>query len=843
MIRSVLSIALSISLTSSSASAAILKMGTLSPYYQNLANLEHGTTITSTAEAAPGYDLRSIIDPSQFPGPDDNGMFRFADKDQREVFIIDLGRIRTSGLAVIRTHSYDGPIHGDPDNRRPRQMIIQASPDGNEESWQELRSCIGKENVPRKQSIVWEDKPIRFLRFDLGRNTDGIGSSMSYILIYRRYKFPPLDERLGDINNLLKPDIPELKSFRSALADNNLDRAIAALRHHFGHNRFTIRTISSPHDSSFEEWKHNKVSYNGRVWKIPGNRFDWHYFPCDLSHEPPSYWVAGRQFWYVANYYKGTKDEKYIRSAAKMIRQWMTDLPCPGVHTMPFLEGRDIMNNGWPAIRVANRAYGLTASLVTFAPFREKFDDQTWVELLYSIWEHTQFLAHVVPDLGGNWLTWANERLLVNAKRFPEYRDQKSWLQIGQKEFERVVLDDVSDDGKECEDTTFYCIRAIDEIIEMDEVFEEFGIALSPKVKARVRNALDFPAWVTQPDFRKPAIGDMGMIGTPRKSIQLIDRYASKWNRDDLIYINTRGREGTKPKLTSRAFLDDGWFIMRSDWDDGLDARHLVFRAPPDGCRGHGHRDVLAMVLYAYGRPLLIDSGRTLYGIKGSTEYCHTNAHNTVTIDKKSQKHGPGKVHHWESTSAYDFVDAEHSLYEGITHRRKIIFVKPDYYIIIDNIMGQGEHTLDWNYHFLEKANPTQIGGIIRTNFSTGGNLSILPVPWDEVTESNPKSFTYVSSEIKGGKEVPSKGWRVRIRNHLPQRLITILLPFKGTKPPADLQVDLVQPHIIKIQHDQNIDLVAWKPPNTKETWSLSHQGSLEQVSKAIVVRRAIETK
>ena len=65
--------------------------------------------------------------------------------------------------------------------------------------------------------------------------------------------------------------------------------------------------------------------------------------------------------------------------------------------------------------------------------------------------------------------------------------------------------------------------------------------------------------------------------------------------------------------------------------------------------------------------------------------------HNTVTVDEAPQKHGPGQVKAWESTDTYDLADAQHALYDDLTHRRRVIFVKPDYYVLIDDLTGKGQ--------------------------------------------------------------------------------------------------------------------------------------------------------
>ena len=113
--------------------------------------------------------------------------------------------------------------------RNPRQIIAKISPDGKNGNWRTVRSFIGKENVPRRFSMVWDDEPVRYLRFDLGKNTDRIGSRMSDVRVFPRFQYPPLAERLSDIDNLLKPDLAELQPFRSALVAEKYDEAVVEL--------------------------------------------------------------------------------------------------------------------------------------------------------------------------------------------------------------------------------------------------------------------------------------------------------------------------------------------------------------------------------------------------------------------------------------------------------------------------------------------------------------------------------------------------------------------------------------------------------------------------------------
>ena len=768
-------------LLTATAQAGVQKMGQVSECYQNLLSLDRGAAVSSSSELAEGFDLRTIIDPVRFPGPE-GGTLLFADRRQPESLTIDLGAVYDSGRVIIRTHPGDGPVYGDADHRRPRTMKVHACAEQGDErttlvSWTEPGS------VPRKQSVAWDGRPVRRLVIDLGDNADGIGSRLADVELFRAHRLPSIAERLHDLDQLLRADEPGLAAYRAARAAHDDVRAVAALRAHFGRARVEIGTASEKHRRYVEDFKNNVVRFDERCWRIPGQRFDWYVIPCEVSDEPPSYWLAGSLFWYLPDYYQGHREPALARDGARMIREWMTEVPCPGVHRVPGRSG-SVIAEGWPAIRTANRTGGLARALTLFAPLRSDFDDHTWVNLLYAIWEHAAFLAQVSPELGGNWLTWANERLILTACDFPEFSDQPQWLEVGRHSFETLVRRDLTASGKECEDSTYYCLRAMKEVLHTYTVFEKAGVALPEDVRTKVRNALDFPAWVHQPGFRNPGIGDMGVVCDPIEHLPLVHDYAGAWGRADLLHIASRGREGAPPALTSRAFLPDGWFILRSGWGDGLDAKHLVFRAPPAGCRGHGHQDVLGLVLYGYGRPLLIDPGMTLYGVKGSEQYAATAMHNTVTVDGQPQPYGPGKVNAWKASASLDLADAEHALYPGIVHRRRVAFVQREYYLVIDDFAGTGLHSLEWNYHFLDGAAPAVNHGVLCTQFPSGGNLAIVPLA-EDLLPGEAKAFKYVTSGPEGGTEVASTGWRFRVKAQLPRRVVTVLVPFKGREAPA----------------------------------------------------------
>ena len=337
MIKTPCSILLTVWLSATTL-AGVQKMGEVSEYYQNLLSLDRGAAVTSSSELAAGFDLRTIIDPVRFPGAE-GGTLVFADRRQPESLTIDLGAVYDSGRVIIRTHPGDGPVYGDADHRRPRTMKVQALAEQAGEgttlvSWTEPGS------VPRKQSVAWDGRPVRRLVIDLGDNVDGIGSRLADIELFRAYRLPTIAERLGDLDRLLRADEPGLSAFRAARAAHDDAAAVVALRAHFGRARVEIGTASEKHRRYVEDFKNNIVRFDERCWRIPGQRFDWYVIPYDVSDEPPSYWLAGSLFWYLPDYYQDHREPGLAHDAARMIREWMTEVPCPGVHRVPGAAGR-----------------------------------------------------------------------------------------------------------------------------------------------------------------------------------------------------------------------------------------------------------------------------------------------------------------------------------------------------------------------------------------------------------------------------------------------------------------------------------------------------------------------
>src|SRR6185295_18230461 len=112
-----------------------------------------------------------------------------------------------------------------------------------------------------------------------------------------------------------------------------------------------------------------------------------------------------------------------------------------------------------------------------------------------------------------------------------------------------------------------------------------------------------------------------------------------------------------------------------------------------------------------FGEPYLVDPGTYCYtaNARWRNYFRSTAAHSTVTVDGLSQaipagpfawqKRPRARLRRWISTDSFDLADADHDAYhrlpDPVTHRRRVFFAKPRYWVVVDELDGKVEHRID----------------------------------------------------------------------------------------------------------------------------------------------------
>ncbi|WP_135553481.1 heparinase II/III domain-containing protein [Paenibacillus cymbidii] len=165
--------------------------------------------------------------------------------------------------------------------------------------------------------------------------------------------------------------------------------------------------------------------------------------------------------------------------------------------------------------------------------------------------------------------------------------------------------------------------------------------------------------------------------------------------------------EANQPELPAcKTFPDCGRIMIRtgSARDDSL----LLFEGGPQSFE-HTHHDKGQFVLEAYGELLALDPGMISYSDPTHRELTRTGMHNALTIGGRNQAYKDAaraaiveKLHD-EPRYAYICADLANSYRELTSYKRRIVFVKPYYVLVLDDIAAAEAESMEWNFHSIGK--------------------------------------------------------------------------------------------------------------------------------------------
>lgn len=174
---------------------------------------------------------------------------------------------------------------------------------------------------------------------------------------------------------------------------------------------------------------------------------------------------------------------------------------------------------------------------------------------------------------------------------------------------------------------------------------------------------------------------------------------------------------------------DIGWVGMHSDLSDPEDVM-LLFKSSPMGSFNHSHADQNHFVIYGYGEPLVIDSGYyDWYGSPHDVNWTRqTKAHNSILVNGEGQPifditaNGSITDYFAGPAGVYTAGDAAPA-YKGRLSKfeRHVSYVRPDTFLIVDELAAENPSTFTWCCHALEQM---QIDEATRRITITQGNAA-----------------------------------------------------------------------------------------------------------------------
>ncbi len=614
-----------------------------------------------------------------------------------------------------------------------------------------------------------------------------------------------------------------------------------------------------------------------------GDPIDWHFDPVAGRRAPRVHWSRinpldteqlgdhkviwelNRHQWAVTlgQAYRYTDDERYAEKFAACVREWMQANP-PGIGI-----------NWASSLEIAYRLVAWSWALFLFRGSKA-LSAALYVEMLE--WIRVQ-ARHVERYLSyyfspNTHLTGEALGLFYTGLMFPELDGAERWCQLGRRilleQLERQVLED----GVYFEQATCYQRYTVEIYLHFLMLASRHGIDVPAAARERVQRMLDFLLAISSPNGALPQIGDgdggvllplsrrapddyRGVFGTAAVFFGRSDyAWAAGGAVPEIIWL--LGVEGLRvfdslppdppvSAVPSRLFPHGGYAVLRSGWDRS--AHRLIFDVGPHGCPasgGHGHADLLSVQCSLFGEPYLIDPGTCVYtGDPQWRDYFRgTAAHSTVTVDGLEQATPAGlfkwrqrpraRLRRWISTELLDMADGYHDAYhrlpDPVTHRRRVLFVKPRYYVIVDDLAGRSEHRIDLRFQFAPMEVTLNPDSWVLAADSSGRECRML------VSATAP-----LQTELVYGRTEPLQGWVspdygrrepapmlvCSTVARLPLRIVTLLFPVDNlfALPPTvsasieHRQIDLLFEQGNETLHigDENI-VVERKPGGPKHT-------------------------
>ena len=473
-----------------------------------------------------------------------------------------------------------------------------------------------------------------------------------------------------------------------------------------------------------------------------GEDIDWGFNPTtvldsklDRDHEWT--WQLNRHSAWVtlARAYQATGDERFAREFDLQFSDWIAECPVPvnGANQRAYSKWRTIeagirMSWTWPSV---------------FTIFRRSpsVKDSTLISMLKSMIEHGRYLRSY--PTGGNWLTMEMNGLFHVGVLLPFAGESKDWRDFAAQRLVAELDTQVYPDGAQIELTPGYHNVALRSFLGPVEIAGTYGHSLPDGYLAKLERMFAYNMWVMRPDRDAPRWNDswhVDVSGTLKKGFALFD------HRKDFQWIATSGQGGRRPDHTSHFFPYAGQVVLRSGW--GSDALFLGFEAGSFGY-GHQHEDKLGIVIFAYGKELLVEGGSYAYDASKWRRYVLSSyAHNVVLVDGQGQvQRGLPRQQYlskepidvsFHSDENYDYARGTYDLGFGrreqrpVRHVREVVFVKTrGLFFVRDTLesLDGKSHSYQAMFHLdARKVDVDKDSGIVETQDEAVANIRIVPL-------------------------------------------------------------------------------------------------------------------
>jgi hypothetical protein len=413
------------------------------------------------------------------------------------------------------------------------------------------------------------------------------------------------------------------------------------------------------------------------------------------------------------------RDPAHGAAFARLFNQWYDTRD----HVVGEIQSLDVI---WYTLGLAQRSLVFSSAYLTFrqAP---ALDGPTQARLLKALLGAARWLAEEHDTFRyGNWQVTGICALYEIAVTWPEFTEAAGWRASAWQRIQEHLELDVYPDGGHSERSPSYHQHMLSCLARAASVAELNG---QPPLQAHPRFAALY-RWLlaqTTPLGCTTNFNDSHLIWPSQWTLQgavlledaclkgLAEQYgtpdqiawglASLPDRPAGTAAQVYARLESRPPQLESSLLDTSKFAtLRSD--AGPEALFMAVNYGPlvgHEYESHSHLDALSFVCAGYGRPLAVEAGLPLTSYDDplyKSWIRSAAAHNVVRVDDADPDEASKEADlvTWWTSPVADLFEAEHDGYanRGVQHRRAILFVKGEYWIVFDTLALNVPHQLDW---------------------------------------------------------------------------------------------------------------------------------------------------
>ena len=489
---------------------------------------------------------------------------------------------------------------------------------------------------------------------------------------------------------------------------------------------------------------------------------DWKSNPTYNGYKEWTWQLSRHHEWRCLGWcYRQTGDERYASAFVDFLMSWCEQAECPENINSHATECWRTIEAG---IRMTkNWHYAIHAFINS--PY---LTDHVIATYLKSIWEHGYRLRSFHAT--GNWLIMEMAGLSHIGMLYPFMKDASAWADYAFDMLSKEIDIQVYPDGFQYELTTNYHNVVVQNYHWVLCTAEAIGYKVPAVLTRNLERMFELNIKIVCPDGKFPDLNDGG-----RASLKFWCEMGRKYFPDNetVKYFATDGKEGHLPSYTSIALPYAGQAYMRTGW--GKNDIWCFMDAGPFG-KAHQHEDKLNLLMFAYGKFVLNDSGSYKYDTSQMRKFVLSSySHNVGLVDDMGQNRraryswsaqmiGEKSDMRWGFTNSADTVEGVYNEGYGaelvpVTHRRKAIFFKKGlegslpFTVVIDRYLsGDGkEHKFATSYQ-MDAYPYTVEGRSYCASLGDGVSMSVIGAVEPDIIVAQ-KEPIYIGWRKRGGAD------------------------------------------------------------------------------------------